>query len=191
VVCLVLAFVGFATLPMNWGGVVLILAAAVLFVLDIKATAHGALSIAGLICFVFGSLLLYSPTGSPSPTLPEVSIATPVLVGAVAIGAGFSLLVVRTALRMAGRAPITGSQRLRGATGIAHSSLDPDGTVHVAGQVWSAHLRAGRIDPGQPVRVVGRKGLVLEVEPADSVSILERHQATANMPHPNREMEKT
>ena len=36
VVCLVLAFVGFATLPMNWGGVVLILAAAALFVLDIK-----------------------------------------------------------------------------------------------------------------------------------------------------------
>ncbi len=33
---LVLAFVGFATLPMNWGGVVLILAAAALFVLDIK-----------------------------------------------------------------------------------------------------------------------------------------------------------
>jgi len=36
VVCLVLALMGFATLPMNWGGVVLILAAAALFVLDIK-----------------------------------------------------------------------------------------------------------------------------------------------------------
>src|SRR5207237_3422467 len=51
VVCLVLSFVGFATLPMNWGGVVLILAAAVLFVVDIKAAAHGGLSLAGLVCF--------------------------------------------------------------------------------------------------------------------------------------------
>ncbi len=167
VVCLVLAFVGFATLPMNWGGVVLILAAAVLFVVDIKAAAHGGLSIAGLVCFVCGSLLLYSPNGPPSPTLPEVSVAAPVLIGAVAVGAGFSLLVVRTALRMSGRAPITGAQKLRGATGISRSSLDPDGTVHVAGQVWSAHLHAGRMEPGRAVRVIGRKGLVLEVEPAE------------------------
>jgi membrane-bound serine protease (ClpP class) len=174
VVCLVLAFVGFATLPMNWGGVVLILAAAALFIVDVKAAAHGALSVAGLVCFVFGSLLLYSPPGRPSPTLPEVSVATPVLVAAVAIGMLFSLLVVRTAIRLSGRAPITGSQRLSGATGLSSTSLDPDGTVHVAGQMWSAHLRAGRMDPGQPVRVVGRKGLVLEVEPADTFTSAQR-----------------
>jgi membrane-bound serine protease (ClpP class) len=170
VVCLVLAFVGFATLPMNWGGVLLILAAAALFILDVKAAAHGGLSIAGLVCFVFGSLLLYSPSGPPSPTLPEVSVATPVLIGAVALGVLFSLLVVRTAIRMSGRAPITGSQRLRGATGLARSPLDPDGTVHVGGQVWSAHLHQGHIEAGQPVRVIGRKGLVLEVEPANGLA---------------------
>jgi membrane-bound serine protease (ClpP class) len=179
VVCLVLAFVGFATLPMNWGGVVLILAAAALFVLDVKAAAHGGLSIAGLVCFVFGSLLLYSPPGPPSPTLPEVSVAPPVLIAAVAIGAVFSLLVVRTAIRMSGRAPITGSQRLSGATGVSSTSLDPDGTVRVAGQTWSAHLlRDGRMEPGQQVRVVGRTGLILEVEPVDGLSSTQRKEPT-------------
>jgi membrane-bound serine protease (ClpP class) len=178
VVCLVLAFVGFATLPMNWGGVVLILTAAALFVLDVKAAAHGGLSIAGLVCFVFGSMLLYSPPGPPSPTLPEVSVATPVLIAAAAIGALFSILVVRTAIRMSGRAPITGSQRLSGATGVSSTSLDPEGTVRVGGQAWSAHLRDGRMEPGQRVRVVGRKGLILEVEPISGLSSSERKEVT-------------
>jgi len=170
VVCLVLSFVGFAALPMNGGGVVLILAAAALFILDIKAAAHGGLTIAGLICFVLGSLLLYSPpSGPPSPTLPDVSVALPALLAAAGVGAAFSLVVVRTALRMAGRPPITGSNLLSGATGVARSQLDPDGTVTVRGQVWSAHVRGGRLEAGQAVRVVGRIGLVLDVEPADSV----------------------
>jgi membrane-bound serine protease (ClpP class) len=180
-VCLVLAFVGFASLPMNWGGVVLILAAAALFVLDLKAAAHGGLSVAGLVCFALGSLLLYSPSGPPSPTLPDVSIAPPVLVGALGVGVLFSLLVVRTAMRMMGRAPISGSQRLSGAMGLTHSPLNPDGTVDVGGQVWSAHARSGRMEAGQRVRVVGRKGLVLEVEsaPADALGPAEPKGATS------------
>ena len=79
----------------------------------------------------------------------------------------FSLLVVRTALRMAGRRSIVGSQKLNGATGVVRSPLDPDGTVTVAGQVWSARLRSGRLEAGRPIRVLGRTGLVLDVEPAD------------------------
>jgi membrane-bound serine protease (ClpP class) len=177
VVCLVLSFVGFAAMPMNWGGVVLILAAAALFVLDLKAAVHGGLTVAGLICFVIGSLLLYSPPGPPSPTLPDVSVGIPALVAAAGVGGLFSLLVVRTALRMAGRAPITGSQLLSGATGVTRSLLDPNGTVNVAGQVWSARVRNGRIDAGRPVRVVSRTGLVLEVEPTDSSGRSERNGA--------------
>jgi membrane-bound serine protease (ClpP class) len=178
VVCLVLSFVGFAALPMNWGGIVLILAAAALFVLDLKAAAHGGLTVAGLICFVLGSLLLYSPPGPPSPTLPDVSVAIPVLVAAAAVGGLFSLLVVRTALRLTGRPSITGSQRLTGATGTTRSPLDPDGTVNVGGQVWSARLRSGRIEAGRPIRVLSRKGLVLHVEPTDASGPSERNGAT-------------
>src|SRR5205823_12701826 len=99
VVCMVVSFVGFAALPMNWGGIVLILAAAALFVLDIKSAAHGGLTIAGLVCFVFGSLLLYSPPDQLSPTLPDVSVPVPALVAATGIGVTFSLLIVRTAVR--------------------------------------------------------------------------------------------
>jgi membrane-bound ClpP family serine protease len=44
--------------------------------------------------------------------------------------------------------------------------LDPDGVVHVGGQLWSARVRGRRLDADQPVRVVARHGLVLEVESA-------------------------
>jgi membrane-bound serine protease (ClpP class) len=178
VVSLVIAFVGFAALPMNWGGIVLILAAAALFVLDIKAAAHGGLTIAGLVCFILGSLLLYSPGGIPSPTLPDVSVGLPPLIAAASVGALFSLLVVRTALRMSGRPAISGTQRLNGATGVARSRLEPRGTVTVAGQVWSARLRTGRLEAGRPIRVVGRTGLVLDVEPTDAARPSERNGAT-------------
>lgn len=137
--------------------------------LDIKAAAHGGLTVAGLICFVVGSLLLYSPGGTPSPTLPDVSVSVPALIAAAGIGTLFSVVVVRTAMRMAGRAPITGAQRLSGASGTSRSSLNPNGTVNVAGQVWSARLRSGRLEAGRRIRVLGRKGLVLDVEPANTV----------------------
>jgi membrane-bound serine protease (ClpP class) len=166
VLSLVLAFVAFAALPMNWGGVVLILAAVVLFVVDVKATRHGALTLAGVVCFVVGSLLLYTPVGPRSPTLPDVSVAWPVLLVTAGAGAALGALVVGTAVRTAKRPAITGMQDLAGALGTARGALDPDGTVHVGGQLWSARLRSGRLDSGERVRVLARKGLILEVEPA-------------------------
>jgi membrane-bound serine protease (ClpP class) len=167
VVCLVLAFAASAVLPMNWGGALLILLAGVLFILDLKAAAHGALTIAGLVAFVVGSLLLYSPPGPRSPTLPDVSVATPLLIGLVALGALTSLLMVTSAVRLAGQPALTSEERLVGAAGVAQSTLDPHGTVRVAGQLWSAHAAGAYVSEGERVRVLARRGLTLDVESAD------------------------
>jgi membrane-bound serine protease (ClpP class) len=165
-VCLVLAFAASSVLPLNWGGVLLILLAVALFVVDVKAAAHGALTAAGLIALVTGSLLLYAPPGPRSPTLPDVSVARPVLIATVAAGALVSVLIVGTAARLRGRLPLTVTQRLAGATGVTRSVLDPDGTVHVAGQVWLAHAVGPALGAGEPVRVLARRGLTLDVESA-------------------------
>ena len=61
VICLLLAFIAFESLPLNWGGVALILVSVGLFVLDIKAPTHGVLTAGGIIAFVLGSLILFSP----------------------------------------------------------------------------------------------------------------------------------
>lgn len=166
VICLVLAFAASAVLPMNWGGALLILLGAVLFILDIKAATHGALTLAGLVAFVVGSLLLYSPPGPRSPTLPEVSVATPLLVAITAFVALVSLVIVVTTVRLATRPAPASKDRLVGAAGVAESDLNPDGTVRVAGQLWSAHASAATVGEGEHVRVVARRGLTLEVETA-------------------------
>jgi len=166
VVCLVLAFAASAVLPLNWGGALLILLAVTLFILDVKAAAHGALTIAGLVAFVVGSLLLYAPPGPRSPTLPDVAVATPLLVGVAAAAALVSLLIVGTAVRLAARPAFTAQDRLTGAAGVAHSALNPSGTVQVAGQLWSAYAAGATVSAGERVRVLARRGLTLEVEPA-------------------------
>ena len=78
-IALVLAFIGFGSLPLNVAGLLLILLAIVLFVLEFTVTSHGLLAIGGLICFVLGAFTLYTAPGSP--TAPDVTVATPLILG--------------------------------------------------------------------------------------------------------------
>lgn len=165
-ICLILAFVAFAALPVNWGGVLLILGAVALFVVDVKAATHGALTAAGLACFVTGSLLLYSPPGPRSPTLPAAAVPLPVTLAVSAVAALLAALVVGAAVRVARQPALADAATLAGAIGLASSALTPDGVVSVGGQLWSARLSDGTLAAGEPVRVLRRTGLTLEVEPA-------------------------
>ncbi|WP_198012358.1 NfeD family protein [Desulfosarcina sp. BuS5] len=56
---LILAFFAFQTLPVNYAGILLIILSLVFFILEIKITSYGMLSIAGIITLVLGSLILY------------------------------------------------------------------------------------------------------------------------------------
>ena len=168
VVCLALASVAFGMLPTNWLGVAVLVVAVGFMALELKAATHGALVLAGAVCLTVGSVLLYSTPGSalPTPAEADVTIAPAVLVGAVATGLLVGVLLARVARRIHNLPPILSLEQLIGARGISRSELDPDGVVHVGGQLWSARLRGGRLEPGQPVRIVARHGLVLEVESA-------------------------
>ncbi len=52
-----------------------------------------------------------------------------------------------------------------GQRGVARSDLDPNGMVYVEGAIWSA-VAAGEpiILKGEPIRILSRNGMVLEVE---------------------------
>ncbi|MGH2370499.1 MAG: NfeD family protein, partial [Chloroflexota bacterium] len=54
-----------------------------------------------------------------------------------------------------------------GEIAVAGHVVESRGTVHLRGQTWSAAWPAGTVQPGQRVRVVERKGLILVVEPLD------------------------
>jgi membrane-bound serine protease (ClpP class) len=163
VVCLALGTYGLGILPVNWFGLVFLITAFVLFVLDIKAPTHGALTAAGLASFIVGSLVLFNSPGTPS--FQRVSIPLVVGVG-IATGA-FFLAVLTFALRAQRRPVEVGAEALIGRIGETRTALAPQGMVHVAGELWSAVIEPGvsDINIGERVEIIGVDGLRLRVRP--------------------------
>jgi membrane-bound serine protease (ClpP class) len=165
-VALLLALYAFANLPVNWLGVVLIVAAAGLLFAEMQMPTHGLLTVAALIAFIAGSVLLFRPPdGVPSPYGGPAAL-NPWLVVVLGLGTGIGFgWLVRQGLASL-RQPHAHAPPAIGEVGVAGPVVDDTGTVHLAGQTWSAEWPAGTVSPGQRVRVVGRRGLKLVVEPA-------------------------
>lgn len=166
VVCLALATYGLGVLPVNWFGAVFLVLAFVLFVLDIKAPTHGALTIAGVASFIVGALVLFN-----SPSVPAVQrVSVPLVFGLGGLTALFFLTLLTFALR-AQRVPVlTGRESITGRVGFARSDINPRGTVQVGGEQWSAELSepGAPISAGARVEVVSVKGLRLKVRQTDA-----------------------
>ncbi len=161
VVCLALGFYGLSVLPVNWFGLVFVVIAFVLFILDIKAPTHGALTVAAAGSLIAGTLILFNSPGTPS--FERVSV--PLVVGTSAVTAALFFVVVMLAVRAQRRPVVTGVESLIGQEGEARAALAPGGMVQVGGELWSAESESGPIQPGQKVEVVGIKGLRLRVKP--------------------------
>src|SRR6266705_2338693 len=132
IVCLVLGLVILETLPVRLTGVILLLVAAVLFVLDLKAKAHGILTTAGIAVLILGGLLLFNPA------VPGARVSRP-LIAAVALAAGlFTFFALGAILRSKGAPVQMGLESLRGSTGVVVSPLEPRGTARVQHQTWTA-----------------------------------------------------
>ena len=157
----VLAMVALTGLPINLGGVLLILFAFGLFIADLKAPTHGILTAGGVIALLLGSALLINtgPIGlGISPWL--------IVGGAVAsLGLGF---VLRKAIAARSRPAYVGAESLIGAIGKVREPLAPQGMVFVAGALWRASAVGGQIPTGSEVRVVARQGLELDVVPLEA-----------------------
>jgi len=163
-VALLLALFALSVLPVNYVGVLLILLGISFFVLEVKVASYGLLTVAGLVSFIFGSLMLIR---SPFPAL-RVGLAV-VLPTALAVAFVVIFLLARV-LRSYRRQPLTGAKGLAGEFGEAAVALEPSGKVFVHGEYWEAISRAP-IPKGARVRVVKVVGLLLEVEPAGGESL--------------------
>jgi membrane-bound serine protease (ClpP class) len=162
VVCLALAVYGLDLLPVNWFGLIFIVLAFGLFVLDIKAPTHGALTLAGVGSLIIGALVLFNSSNVPGVQRASVPlvIGTSIMTGALFFG------ILLFALR-AQKVPIrTGQESMLGRTGIVTVDLNPRGHVQVAGELWTAELADGSepLPRGTRVAVVGVKGVRLLVQ---------------------------
>jgi membrane-bound serine protease (ClpP class) len=168
---IILALIGLGTLPLNVGGLLLIVFGLVLFGLEVTVTSHGLLGFGGLVCFAFGASALF--TGPVDPFEPVAQVAPVVIAVATGTGAVFIALVVFGAVRSrrVGLGAPIGANVATGATGEVRSPLSPVGSVIAAGEEWSAKTADGRsLDRGTPIRVIKVEGLTLTVEPDASSS---------------------
>jgi membrane-bound serine protease (ClpP class) len=165
VVCLALATYGLGILPVNWFGLLFIATAFVLFILDIKAPTHGALTAAGIGSLIVGALVLFNTPVTPS--FQHVSVPLVISVSLVSGGIFFVIMII--AVR-AQRLPIrTGEESMSGRIGIARTNLAPKGSVQVGGELWSAELEeeGTKLPAGTRVEVVRVDGLHLIVRKAE------------------------
>lgn len=161
VICLALAAYGMGVLPVNWFGLIFLITAFALFILDIKAPTHGALTAAGVGSFIVGALVLFNSPGTPQ--FQRVSTPLVILVG-LAIGGMFAVILA-IALR-AQRAPARmGAESLVHRVGVARDWSGASGQVQLGSELWSAESAAGadRIRKGDAVEVVKIEGLRLIV----------------------------
>ncbi|MCJ8502558.1 NfeD family protein [Desulfatitalea alkaliphila] len=159
-IALILAFFAFQTLPVNIAGILLILLSAVLFILEIKVTSYGMLSVAGVISMLLGSMMLFKGAG------PEFQVAWRVMIPTVTAISGFFIMAVTLVVRAHVRRPYTGSEGLVGEVGLVKQVNGAEGKVQVHGELWRARFD-GPVQLGDKVRVTAVEGLVLTARPAD------------------------
>jgi len=148
-ISLLLAIFAFQILPINYVGLMLIILALVLFVVEVKVHSFGVLALGGVAAMVIGSLMLIS---SPSPALrPSLRVIIPLAFGISVIFLFLVYLVVRAHARRSA----TGKEGMVGEIGTARTDLAPSGRVFVHGELWEA-------EASEPVRA-GEKVRVLEV----------------------------
>lgn len=162
-IAIVLALFAMHMLPVNITGLVLIVLAIALFVLEAKYPTHGVLGIGGVIAMVLGALMLVrSPiTGGGVSGWIAIAVAIP-----------FAMIVIflaRLVLRSRTWKVSTGKEELVGVEGEVTEPVGPSGAtgmVFVHGELWRAATSNGATIPkGARVRVKKIEGLLLHVEP--------------------------
>jgi membrane-bound serine protease (ClpP class) len=164
-ICAVLALYAMHLLPVNVAGVLLIVIAVTLFVLEAKYTSHGILLAGGVIAMIFGAIfLIRSPLTSGG-----VSFGTAVAV--TLPFAALSVFLMKLVLRSRKWKQAAGAEEMLGEQGIATNGLKGgiEGMIRIHGETWRA-ITDEDVAAGEAVRVRKIEGLKLYVEPAKTQS---------------------
>ncbi len=175
---LVLAFIGIGDVPVNWGGVILIIASMILFYCEIflipGTTIFGFL---GTLTLFFGGFLLFgdfSLPGFDQQPIPSPNYGVNTWVLVISSGLIFALITfVITDIR---RAQIIGIKKRKtttsfvGQSGFTTTDLSPEGEVLIANEMWSAISEDGEIiKKDDPIKVLSMDGLTLIVSKANQM----------------------
>jgi membrane-bound serine protease (ClpP class) len=155
VILILLALFALAVLPVNALGGLLLVLAAILFVVEVFTPGVGVGAAGGTASLVLGGLFLFRGRVGVDP---EVLIPVAVVVG------GATVLAGRLAWRTRRLTATTGAGGLLGAVAEVGSVTGTAGQVMVQGAWWNVRTRGEQLREGATVRVVEVEGLDLVVE---------------------------
>jgi membrane-bound serine protease (ClpP class) len=159
--CLILFALAAQVLPISAIGVLLIVLALVMFLLEVKVTSYGMLTLGGVASLLVGSWMLVEGP------IPELRVPWSAVLPASIVVVALCLAAVRLALKAQSAKVGTGVEGLTGETGTVTQELAPRGKIFVHGEIWNAASATGPIAPGRRVRVTRVDQLLLTVEPVD------------------------
>jgi membrane-bound serine protease (ClpP class) len=159
-ISLIVGLTALTSLPVNYGALGLLMLGILLMIGEAFTPGIGALGIGGLAAFIVGGLFLFEG----GDTDIEFAVSRWLVFGSALVTAGMIVAIGGAAWAARKRAPLTGSEEMIGMRGEIVAWSDARGSVRVHGEIWSA--RANRpLQVNDTVRVVGREGLTLIVEP--------------------------
>ncbi|HKD72918.1 MAG TPA: nodulation protein NfeD [Candidatus Acidoferrum sp.] len=159
-ICMVLALYAMELLPVNFAGVLLILLALALFILEAKLSSHGVLLLGGIVSMLLGAMFLIRSPLTPGGVSFGVALATTLPFGVLTV---FLMSLVLESRKWK---TTTGKEKLLGSEGVVTSALSAngEGMVRVQGELWRATSKED-LPEGARVRVRHVEGLMLDVEP--------------------------
>ena len=152
VICLVMAAISFQILTVNWAGLILILIAVVLFIMEFSITSYGMLTVGGIICLVIGGLMLFDGP------IPELRLSIWQMIPFALAFAAISIFLLRLVIKAHLGKVATGNKGLVGAQGVIKS-----GKAFLHGEIWSIANKDDFAE-GDNIEVKEMKGLSLIVE---------------------------
>lgn len=161
-ISLLLAFLAFQILPINYVGLLLILLSIGFFIAEIKIQGFGILGIGGIIAFLLGSIILIN---APIPEMrPTMTI---IIVFALSFGVVILFLTFKV-IRAMRRKTETGEEGLAGEIGTAKTKINAtSGKVFIHGEWWNATSEM-EIPANIKVKIISMKNFTLKVEPINS-----------------------
>ena len=155
--CIVLAGYAIYKLSFNWWALLLLGLSLVPFVYAIQKPKREPFLALSILLLVTGSVFMFPRTADQAIVNPIVAIIASALV------AGFLWIAVRKSVEATSARPSHDLTELVGQVGEARTKINDEGSVLVAGELWSARS-AEPIPAGSSVRVLRREGFILIVE---------------------------
>lgn len=169
-IAIVVALIGSNALPLNVGGLLLVLIGVGLIALEAVVASYGLLTVGGVVSLVLGAFALWTGV-EPGELALDLAVSPWIIAFVAIVGIVYAWVLVRALVQMR-RAGIGPANRpvgaLVGGMATARTLIGPTGIAYAAGETWSARSRGPEIGPGTPLRVVDVEGLELIVEPAQT-----------------------